>query len=114
MPTYHRYFVVDYIRKPDGKTDEVVQVTKRLRDRDITMSSVILDFKEKSVIKASLQGNSIPRDWPTIYNYYREHYAKIFDGLETIYAVTDKDSIPSQLSDGAECLDDQIRSHSEH
>jgi hypothetical protein len=114
MPTYHRYFVVDYIKKPDGKTDEVVQVTKRLRNRDISMASVILDFKDQIVVKASLGSNTIPRDWPTIYSYYKEHYTKIFETLDMIYRVTDTNSAPSQLSDDAEYLDDQIRSHSEH
>jgi len=71
-----------YIRKPDGKIDEQVQVSTRLKDRDISTCSVILDFKQKTVEKASIDGTTIPRNFATIVEYYREHYPDLIEDLE--------------------------------
>jgi len=77
-----RYMMLTYIRKPDGKIDEQVQVSTKIKERDITTCNVILDFKEKIVEKASIDGTSIPRSWETIVEYYREHYADLIEDLE--------------------------------
>ena len=77
-----RYMMLTYIRKPDGKIDEQVQVSTKIKERDITTCNVILDFKEKIVEKASIDGTSIPRNWETIVEYYREHYADLIEDLE--------------------------------
>jgi len=74
--------MLTYIRKPDGKIDEQVQVSTKIKERDITTCNVILDFKEKVVEKASIDGTSIPRNWETIVEYYREHYADLIEDLE--------------------------------
>jgi len=71
-----------YIKKPDGKIDEQVQMSNKLKERDITTCNVILDFKQKMVEKASIDGTSIPRDWNTIVEYYREHYSDLIEDLE--------------------------------
>jgi hypothetical protein len=71
-----------YIKKPDGKIDEQVQMSNKLKERDITTCNVILDFKQKIVEKASIDGTSIPRDWNTIVEYYREHYSDLIEDLE--------------------------------
>ena len=77
-----RYMMLTYIRKPDGKIDEQVQVSTKIKERDITTCNVILDFKEKVVEKASIDGTSIPRNWETIVEYYREHYSDLIEDLE--------------------------------
>jgi hypothetical protein len=40
-----RYFLATYIRKPDGKIDEQVEISKNLKDSDIQTCNIILDFK---------------------------------------------------------------------
>lgn len=62
--------------------DEVVALDTRVRNRYLTMASVILDFKEQRVLKASLAGTTIPQDWPRIYAYYQQHYPDVFQQLE--------------------------------
>jgi hypothetical protein len=74
--------LLTYIRKPNGQIDEQVQVTTKLRERDITTCNVILDFKDKKVEKASIDGTSIPRNWITIVDYYKEHYPDLIGDLE--------------------------------
>lgn len=77
-----RYMLFTYIKKPDGKIDEQVQMSNKLKERDITTCNVILDFKQKIVEKASVDGTSIPRDWNTIVEYYREYYSDLIEDLE--------------------------------
>jgi hypothetical protein len=78
-----RYFLVTYMKKPDGRMDELVSVSQRCRPRDLTEASVILDFRDKAVLKSSLRGTTIPRDWQRIRDYYHLHYAKVIDQLES-------------------------------
>lgn len=87
-----RYFIVTYYKKPDGQMDEVVALDTRVRNRHLTMASVILDFKEQQVLKASLMGTSIPQDWSKIYIYYQQHYAEIFSQLESLWPVARPDT----------------------
>ena len=65
-----RYLVITYMRKPDGKIDEQVEITKNLKERDITTANIILDFKEKNIQKSTIQGQVIDTDWDTIVGHY--------------------------------------------
>ena len=46
--------IVKYIKKPDGKYDEVTEFKRHYRSNDLQMSKVILDFEKKTVIKNCL------------------------------------------------------------
>ena len=50
----NRYMIVKYIKKPDGKYDEVTEFKRHYRNTDLQMSKVILDFEKKTVIKNGL------------------------------------------------------------
>lgn len=76
-----RYFVITYIRKPSGQLDEQNQVTRSLKNRDLQMASVILDFKKLAVVKASFNGVTVPRDFQRIVEYYYQHYKNVLDRL---------------------------------
>jgi hypothetical protein len=80
-----RYLVILYIRKPDGETDEAAIVTKSLKTKDLATASVILDFKEKTVIKASVDGKSAEKRWDKIRDFYYEYYPNYIDLLEAAY-----------------------------
>lgn len=84
-----RYLVITYYKKANGQIDEVMAVTKNLKNRDIETGSVILDFKKLEVIKASLNGVTVPRDFNRIAEYYYQHYKSTMDRLfaENGYAV---------------------------
>jgi len=89
-----RYFLVRYLKKPTGQMDEVVSVSKKIKLRDSQSSAVILDFKTRQVVQASMDGVTVPRDWNRIRDFYHQHYAKLIEDLEAVYpAVTDKDPI---------------------
>ena len=80
-----RYFVVTYYLKQDGQYDEAVQVVSSLGNVIKRTANVILDFKEKEVIKARLE-QPIERDWNVIRDYYNKIYGPIIATLEKEYS----------------------------
>lgn len=76
-----RYFVVTYYLKADGQYDEAVQVVSTLGKVISRTANVILDFKEKEVIKARME-QPIERDWNIIRDYYNKIYTQIIGELE--------------------------------
>ena len=82
-----RYMIITYMRRARGRRqepqqDELVAVAKRLRPRDISEGSVILDFRARQVVKASVGDQTAPRDFQRIRDYYYQHYPEVIDQLE--------------------------------
>jgi len=77
-----RYLLITYIRKPNGQIDEQVEVSKKIRERDITTCNVIMDFKEKVVEKCVIDRLSVNKDWDRLYGYYQPIYSSIIERLE--------------------------------
>jgi hypothetical protein len=78
-----RYLLLTYFYQANGKIDEGMTVTTRVRTRDWQTANVILDFKEQKVLKASLRDATIPKDWDRIVGYYYPFYATIMERLLT-------------------------------
>ena len=76
-----RYFIVKYLKKPNGQMDELVSVSKNTRLNDLQTSAVILDFKKQTVVMASLDGKTVPKDFNRICGFYYQHYKNIIDRL---------------------------------
>ena len=69
-----RYLILTYYTKPSGQIDEVMAVARSLKNRDHQTANVILDFKTLSVLKCSMGGVQVPRDFTRIVEYYMKHY----------------------------------------
>ena len=76
-----RYFLITYVKKPNGQMDEQSQVARNLKTRDLQMASVILDFKKLQVLKASMGGVNVPRDFDKIVSYYMQFYESVLTRL---------------------------------
>jgi len=76
-----RYLIITYYKKANGQIDENTAVAKNLKMRDHQTASVILDFKKLAVIKAQLNGASVPKDFNRIVEYYMQHYENIIKRL---------------------------------
>jgi len=81
-----RYLIINYYRRPNGQMDEVVTVAKRTKTRDIQSAAVILDFHTRSVVKCSMDGVVVPKDWHRIRDFYHQYYSQIIDDLEKSYS----------------------------
>jgi hypothetical protein len=76
-----RYLMLTYFYQANGKIDEGMMVSNRVRTKDWQTASVILDFKELKVLKASLRDTTIPKDWDRIVGYYYPFYPAIMERL---------------------------------
>ena len=76
-----RYLILTYYTKPSGQIDEVMAVSKSLKTRDHQTANVILDFKTLSVLKCSMSGVQVPRDFNRIVEYYHQHYESTISRL---------------------------------
>jgi hypothetical protein len=80
-----RYLVILYVKKPDGQVDEATTIVKSLKHKDLATASVIMDFKEKIVVKANVDGKSAEKRWDKVRDFYYEYYPKYIDLLEAAY-----------------------------
>lgn len=76
-----RYLILTYYTKPNGQIDEIMAVAKNLKPRDHQTANVILDFRTLSVVKCSMVGTVVPRDWDRIVSYYNQYYENIIKRL---------------------------------
>jgi len=97
-----RYLILTYYKKPSGQIDEVMAVAKNLKTRDHATANVILDFKELSVVKCSMGGVNVPRDFDRIVEYYMEYYesaiTRLFkeNGYDVEYTKKDAETQPAE------------------
>jgi len=76
---------ITYFVQPSGKFDESVAVAKNLKNKDLTSASVILDFRDQSVVKCSMNGVTVRKEWKKIRDFYYQHYPQYIDQLERLY-----------------------------
>jgi hypothetical protein len=76
-----RYFLITFLQKANGKIDETTAVSRNLKPIDIQTCNVILDFKKLQVVKAHMNGVTVPKDFHKIVEYYIQHYENIIDRL---------------------------------
>lgn len=76
-----RYLIITYYKKANGQIDESTAVARNLKMRDHQTASVILDFKKLVVVKANLNGETVPKDFNKIVEYYMQHYENIIKRL---------------------------------
>jgi hypothetical protein len=97
-----RYLILTYYKKHSGQIDEVMAVAKNLKTRDHATANVILDFKTLSVVKCSMGGVNVPRDFDRIVEYYMEYYesaiTRLFkeNGYDVEYTKKDAEVQPAQ------------------
>jgi hypothetical protein len=97
-----RYLILTYYKKANGQIDEVMAVAKNLKARDHQTANVILDFKTLKVMKCSMGGVTIPRDFDRIVQYYMQHYESTITRLfkENGYEIV-KEEPPAEQAEPA-------------
>ena len=77
-----RYLIVKYFKTPKGQWNEQSITDKRLRVSDLTTAAVILDYKTRTVTKAVIDGQTMPKDFDKLNNYYKELFPQAVENLE--------------------------------
>jgi len=87
-----RYFIVKYVKRAIKKghtilpqMDEIVSVSKKIKLNDSQTAAVILDFQTGTVIQATMDGVTVPKDFVKIRDFYQQHYKRLIDDLESVY-----------------------------
>ena len=99
-----RYLILTYYKKASGQIDEVMAVSKNIKTRDLQTSNVIIDFKELKVLKCSMGGEQIPKDFNRIVEYYMKHYestiTRLFNenGYEVDFKKTEPETQPPEAN----------------
>ena len=90
-----RYMLITYFRKADGKIDEVMAVSKNVKTKDIQTCNVILDFKKLQVVKCTMEGQNLPKNWDKIITYFYQYYESTITRLlkENGYEITKQEPI---------------------
>ena len=87
-----RYLLATYYKRPNGKFNESVKLDTKVRMRDLQSASVIIDYKERKIVKSNFEeelGPDTQHDFDTINNFYKKHYAQLIAQLEAKYEVLD-------------------------
>jgi hypothetical protein len=77
-----RYLLISFYKKPNNQIDEQVGFSKRLRKPDESTCNVILDYKDKKVIKCVIEGSVIPTSFERLSDYYKQIYPQLIQQLE--------------------------------
>jgi hypothetical protein len=76
-----RYLLLTFYTQANGKIDEAMVVSNRIRTKDWQTVNVILDFKECKVLKSSVNREAATKDWDIIVGYYYPYYTNIIERL---------------------------------
>ena len=76
-----RYLLITYLRKSSGQIDEQVGFSTRLRDKDLSSCNVIVDYKDKKVVKCVIEGKKVQTDFGLMDDYYRKVYPELITQL---------------------------------
>jgi hypothetical protein len=98
-----RYLLLTYYRKASGQIDEVMAVSRNIKTRDLQTANVILDFKKLEVVKANMDGVSVPKDFNRIVEYYHKHYAST---IERLFAENGYEIVKPEAQPAAEVADE--------
>lgn len=76
-----QYLIIKYIKTPDGKFNEQALVETKLRAKDYDTAAVILDYKNKKVLKAVIDNKVLPRNFERFDQYYKEFFPDVVGSL---------------------------------
>lgn len=74
--------MIQFIRKPGGQIDELVNVSRKIKTSDITTKNVILDYADKKVEKCVIEGNNHDTTFEKMNEYYKRVYPTLIEQLE--------------------------------
>lgn len=76
-----RYLLVTYLRKPGGQIDEQVGFSKKIRDKDLDLCNVIVDYRDKKIVKCMIEGKKVDTNFDAMNDYYKKIYPELITQL---------------------------------
>jgi hypothetical protein len=90
-----RYLLVSFYKKSNNQIDEQIGFSKRLKKTDESMCNIILDYKERRVVKSVINGSVFPTSFEKMHDYYSKIYPQLIEQLELINKDTAKNQKPA-------------------
>ena len=79
-----RYVLITFFKKPGGQIDEQIGFSKRLKSSDEQTCNVILDYKERRVVKCVIDGEVLNTSFDTMHEYYKRIYPTLIEQMELV------------------------------
>jgi len=83
-----RYLVVNFLRKTNGRIDEIVSVSKSITPRDKENANIIADFGTGTIVKSIIEGKEHDADFVKLREYYLKVYPNIIGQLDREAPIT--------------------------
>lgn len=77
-----RYLLISFLRKPGGQIDEMVAVSKKIKDSDLQSCNIIMDFALRKIDKCVVEGKKHDTTYQKLRDYYVKVYPQLVDQLE--------------------------------
>ena len=74
--------MIQFTRKPNGQIDELVNVSKKIRNSDLNTKNIILDYAENKVEKCVIEGGNHDTTFDQMDKYYKKIYPQLIEQLE--------------------------------
>ena len=88
-----RYLLVTLLKNSNNQIDEQVGFSRRIRSHDLQTCNVILDYKERKVLKCVIDGRRLDTDFQRLHEYYSRVYPVLTHQLMAEHAApTDEKS----------------------
>lgn len=83
-----RYLNISFLRKMGGQIDELVSVSKNVKNTDMQNANVIIDFADKKVVKCIIEGKEHDTTFDQLRDYYVKVYPQLVNQLENEAEIT--------------------------
>lgn len=79
-----RYLLITYSKKSGGQIDEQVGFSRKIRDKDLQLCNVIVDYKDKVIVKCIIEGKKVDTTFGAMDDYYRKVYPELIKELSEV------------------------------
>ena len=83
-----RYLVISFLRKMNGRIDEMVSVAKEVTPRDKENANLIVDFGTKTIVKSVIEDKEHETDFEKVREYYLKVYPNLIGQLDQEAPIT--------------------------
>lgn len=77
-----RYVTITFYKQKDGQIDEQIGFAKRLKSSDQQTCNVILDYKERKVVKCVVESKVLDTTFERMHDYYKQIYPTLIEQME--------------------------------
>lgn len=85
-----RYVLITFFKKSGGQIDEQIGFSKRLKSSDEQTCNVIMDYKDRKVVKCVIDGEVLNTSFDSMHEYYKRIYPTLIEQMELANSVVTK------------------------